>query len=143
VRGRWLVHAPLCSSLVTTLCKFIDALKACAIWRTACVRNTAFPSHCDATIKSEGSRKVCSSGFMKALFKERRAGHLPRAPPFWGSPLRCYVHKCFLLLVKNVLELLLVKNVLEKLIGLKFCFGGAKPPLPWQQDCVAKLQFAF
>jgi len=37
------------------------------------------------------------------VFKRRRARHLPRAPPFWGPPLRYYVHKFSLFLVKDVL----------------------------------------
>ena len=37
------------------------------------------------------------------VFKGRRARHLPRAPPFWGSHLRCYTRKFSLLLMKNLL----------------------------------------
>jgi len=37
------------------------------------------------------------------VFKGRRARHFPRAPPFWGPPLRCYVRKFSLVLMKNLL----------------------------------------
>jgi len=37
------------------------------------------------------------------VFKGRRARHLPRAPPFWGLPLRYYAHKFSLFLVKDIL----------------------------------------
>jgi len=43
---------------------------------------------------------VVSSG----VFKGRRARHLPRAPLFWGPPLRYYAHKFSLFLVKDVLQ---------------------------------------
>jgi len=48
-------------------------------------------------------------GFLNILLKSsgvfngRRARHLPRPPLFWGPPLRYYVHKFSLFLVKDIL----------------------------------------
>ena len=55
--------------------------------------------------QSKGKSAVFFTTVMttSGVFKGRQARHLPRAPPFWGFPLRCYVHKISLFLVKNVL----------------------------------------
>ena len=37
------------------------------------------------------------------VFKRRRARHLPRAPPFWLPPLRCYEHKFSVFLMQSLL----------------------------------------
>jgi len=56
--------------------------------------------------------------------------------PFWGLPLE--EKRIGAISGEKPIE-----NLLEKLIGLELCFGGAKPPLPWQRDCAEKLQFAL
>jgi len=38
------------------------------------------------------------------VFKGRRARYLPRAPPFWGPPSRCFARKFSLFLAKNLLS---------------------------------------
>ena len=48
------------------------------------------------SFQQEQLRKGIASG----VFKGRRARHLPRAPPFWGPPLRCYARKFSLFLMK-------------------------------------------
>jgi len=70
---------------------------------------TATITHLEELSSILGPKEVCfisqddKCRVPSGMFKGRRARHLPRAPPFWGPPLRCYVRKFSLIFMKNLL----------------------------------------